>query len=263
MECKNCHTQLSDSSGYCYRCGGKVIRNRLTLRNLFEHFSETFFNYDNKFLQTFIALFRQPEEVIGSYINGTRKKYVDVISYFAISLTISGLQIFIINKFFPELMNMDMLGQKGAEEFNKKNLSFTQEYHSLLYMLGVPIYALISRVVFWGQKTFNYTEHLVINMYLSAHFAIVSAILVILTSAFGLNFVLSAFMVLSLQIVYSAYCFKRILNMEIGTLIFKTILFLFVLFFTMLLLIIVTTSIMYLTGDLQQIIEAQKTAKGI
>lgn len=54
MNCKNCKTSLSDESDYCNSCGGKIIRNRLTIRNLFEHFSEEFLNYDNKLFQTFI-----------------------------------------------------------------------------------------------------------------------------------------------------------------------------------------------------------------
>lgn len=62
MACKNCNTELTTDSEYCYHCGAKVIRNRLTIKNLFEHFSEQFLNYDNKFLQTFILLFKKPEE---------------------------------------------------------------------------------------------------------------------------------------------------------------------------------------------------------
>jgi hypothetical protein len=92
MDCKNCQTSLSETAEYCYHCGGKIIKNHLTIRNLFEHFSEAFLNYD-RFLQTFIGLFTAPEEVIGCYISGTRKKYVNVISYFAIAITISDLQL--------------------------------------------------------------------------------------------------------------------------------------------------------------------------
>lgn len=64
MDCKNCNTSLVEIQNFCSDCGAKVIRNRLTIRNLFEHFSATFLNYDNKFLQTFIGLFTKPEEII-------------------------------------------------------------------------------------------------------------------------------------------------------------------------------------------------------
>ena len=97
MNCKNCKTTLEESDDYCRNCGGKVIRNRLTIKSLFHHFSETYFNYDNKLLRTFLTLFSKPEEVIVGYINGTRKKYVDVIGYFALAITLSGLQIFFLS----------------------------------------------------------------------------------------------------------------------------------------------------------------------
>ena len=106
MHCKNCNSELSELSTYCDQCGGRVIKNRLTLKSLFLHLSETFFNYDNKLLRTFLNLFKAPEDVIGGYISGVRKKYVDVISYFALALTITGFEWFILNKFYPEAIDM-------------------------------------------------------------------------------------------------------------------------------------------------------------
>src|SRR5690606_26236828 len=137
---------------YCGSCGGKVIRNRLTIKNLFADFSQQFLNYDNTFLKTFIALFKKPEDVIGGYINGTRKKYVNAITYFAIALTLSGLQIFILNKFFPEVMNLKSMSLEGMEDMQQDNMAFMQEYQSILYMLMVPVYALISKFVFLKFK---------------------------------------------------------------------------------------------------------------
>lgn len=53
MSCKNCLTELSEQGEYCKNCDVKVIKKRLSFRNLFVHLSETFFNYDNKLLRTF------------------------------------------------------------------------------------------------------------------------------------------------------------------------------------------------------------------
>ena len=79
MNCKNCEISLTGTDDFCKNCGAKVIKNRLTLKNLFLHISETFFNYDNKLLKTILHLFTKPEYVIDSYVNGVRKKYINPI----------------------------------------------------------------------------------------------------------------------------------------------------------------------------------------
>jgi hypothetical protein len=78
MNCKNCQTALSVESDFCYKCGGKVIRNRLTVKNLFNYFLESFFNYDNKFFQTITNLITNPKDVIDRYVNGTRKSILSL-----------------------------------------------------------------------------------------------------------------------------------------------------------------------------------------
>lgn len=261
MNCKNCQTLLDSSNSFCSNCGAKVIKNRLTLKNLLSQFTEQFLNYDNKFLQTFIHLFTKPEIVIGGYINGVRKKYVNVISYFAIALTLAGFQMFILNKFFPELLDVKMISQEGMEDIQANNISFVEEYQSIIYMLLVPVYALISKIVFYSIKTYNFTEHLVINMYLSAHFSIVSSLVVFICSFLGINYFLAGSLIIPVQIVYSAYGFKRLFNLSFKSIVIKTILFLIVSFIVFILYSIIVAILMYSNGDFQNIIEAQKAAK--
>ena len=156
MKCKNCNTEILPDHDYCSSCGAKVIRNRLTIKNLFQHFSEQYFNYDNKLLKTFVHLFTKPEVVIEGYITGTRKTYVNVVSYFAIAITLSGLYLFIVNKFFPGAMKLpEFMQTPGQEEFQSKNMAFVQEYQSLLMMLYIPFYAIMAKLVFIGFKKYN------------------------------------------------------------------------------------------------------------
>ncbi|NMH86593.1 DUF3667 domain-containing protein [Flavivirga algicola] len=260
MLCKNCNKSLNPDVNFCDFCGAKVIRNRLTIKNLFEHFSETFLNYDNKLLQTFIKLFTQPEIVIESYIRGTRKKYVNVISYFAIALTISGFQMFVSNKFFPELMNIDFLAQKGAEDFQRNNMNFVQEYQSFVYMLIVPVYALISKVIFFDFKKYNYTEHLVANMYITAHLSICSSLLILVTFFFGVNFGIVGLLSIPIQIFITAYYFKRLFNLNLKSIILKTVFFLLILTVLFIVFSFFVAITMYYDGTLDQIKEAQKAA---
>ncbi len=262
MTCKNCENSIQTHHNYCYTCGAKVIRNRLTFKALFAHFMEQYVNYDNKFIQTFIKLFSKPEEVIGSYISGTRKKYVNVISYFALALTISGIQLYILNKYFPEVLDLSAITVQGQEDMANKNMQFIQEYQSIMMMLYVPIYALVSRIVFLKNKTYNYTEHLVIFMYILAQISLISAIGTIFCAFFGITIGVISAISMPLQVLYSAYCLKRLYNLDLAGIILKTLIFILIMVVLFVIASILMAVIMYLNGDMQEMIKAQQEAKG-
>lgn len=260
MNCKNCNNQLPTNSDFCNICGGKVIRKRLTFKNLFEHISETFFNYDNKLLRTIIDLFKKPEVVIDSYIQGVRKRYVNPISFFGLAITVTGLYILILNKFYPEALDFSNFAVEGQEEFQKKNMSFVQEYMSILMMLYIPIYALIARITFVGLKKFNYTELLVVLLYWQSQISIISSIIIIIGAMFGISQGILSMVFLPIMMLYAAYVFKRLYQLSFGEIILRTFLFLIVLGVVLLLCTIIVVAIMLITGDMQQMIEAQRAA---
>ncbi len=226
MFCKNCQAELAEISDYCYSCGGKVIKNRLTLKHLLNYFVETFFNYDNKFLQTIINLIVYPKDVIDTYVSGTRKRYIEPLSFFAISLTLSGLYIFIVRQYLPELFEFSELYQNDAQkEFANKITDITTEYVSLLNFAIIPALALISRIVFYNNR-YNYTEHLVIcffTMSLFSMFSVVSTLIIaalfptsLLTVSMGLYF-----------IFFFYYCFvmKQLFDLSFKQLLVKIVIF--------------------------------------
>ncbi|MCA0133851.1 DUF3667 domain-containing protein [Winogradskyella alexanderae] len=260
MLCKNCHTELNEHDDYCRNCGARVIRNRLTFRNLFEHLSETFFNYDNKLLRTVIDLFKKPEDVIVGYINGVRKKYVNPISLFGLALTITGIYMIIINKFFPEMIDFSNLAVEGQEEFQRRNTQFVQEYQSIIVMLYVPIYALMAKLVFFDKKRFNYTELLVVFMYIQAQISIVSAVLTIIIGIIGYSSSIVGMFMLLLMILYSAFALKRIYKLSFFDIVVRTLLFLVVLAITFVIFTVLLLVFMYFNGELQEMIQAQKAA---
>lgn len=246
MNCKNCQTVITPNTNFCNSCGAKVIRNRLTLKAIFTSFSEQFLNYDNKFLKTFLHLFSKPQEVIGGYINGTRKKYVNVISYFAIAITISGLQIFILQKFFPEVFELNIPTAKGQEEMQKKISEFTFEYNSFILMAFIPIFALMAKITFLNIKKFNYTELIVILMYINAQTTIFGSILAILFASLNLSFIYVSMILIPINIIYTAFCFKRLYGLSLKRIILKTLLFIVVLLVTYITFIILSTLIVFL-----------------
>ena len=261
MKCKNCYHDIIEHSDYCHHCGARVIRNRLTFRNLFEHISETFFNYDNKLLRTFIDLFRKPEDVIGGYIDGIRKRYVNPISYFGLALTLTGMYMLVVTKFYPETMDYSMFVMEGQEEFQARNMSFIQEYNSVLMMFYAPLYALMAVITFIGLSKYNYTEMIVVFTYIQAQSSVVTVVLGILTAILGWSQATIGIVIIILTILYSAYCLKRLYQLSVGQIIFRTFFFLVILFVFFVIMSIIMAVLMYLNGDIEQIIEAQKATR--
>lgn len=261
MECKNCHARLQETDNYCNNCGAKVIRKPITFRNFIADFSAQFLNYDNKFLQTFIVLFSNPKEVIGGYLQGTRKKYVNVISYFAIAITLSGLQIYIVNKYFPEILDLSAITAAGSEEFSKKNMEFVNEYQSLVMMLYVPIYAFLAKLVFWRNKKFNYAELVVIFTYILSQISIIGSVLTLAGAIIGIDMGSLILVLFPLQLLYSAYCLRYLYELGINGIVLRTLLFLLILAVFLFIVMIIVGFIMYFSGAFREVIDAQKGAQ--
>jgi len=220
VNCKNCNKPLNDTQKFCDDCGAKVIQNRLTPKILASQVNEQFISIDNKFLLTFIDLFKKPEAVIDGYIHGTRKKYIDVLQYFAISLTLAGIQVFLMETFFKEALDVssELINGFNASAANTdnpfNNLDFNDfnKYQGLIYIAGVPLSAFSSWIVYFilGNKRYNFTEHLVLNLYYSAQIIMISSILSILFLIFGLNYLIISSLIMVPAAVYLGYVLKDV-----------------------------------------------------
>ena len=249
MECKNCQTSLSDYSSYCSNCGGKVIKNRLTLKNLLAYFTETYFNYDNKFLQTCSKLITTPEDVIGGYISGVRKKYVDPVTFLAISFTLSGIYLFFFKDWLLGIMDFSNISTfyENQEKINEVFMDFIFDYNSLLYLLIIPGLALISWLVFLNKK-YNFTEHIVIYLYSMSFTSIVSIILTIITAWLSIDYLIFSIVLYVLMFIYHCYLLKRVFKLTAGQLVLKTLLFIPLFFLFYITITIVVVVVMILTG---------------
>lgn len=253
MDCKNCHSDLIPNADYCYHCGAKVIRNRLTIKNLFLHFAETFFNYDNKLLRTFIDLFKKPEAVIGSYVDGVRMRYVNPLNFFGVSLTFSGISILIIRRFYSEyldytkIFNLDMYNTEAKQILeNSSDTSF--EYGSLILSAMIPFMAVISIIVFYNKR-YNFTEHIIIYLYSMSAITILSVfvgqMLLFIAPEY---YVVYTFFVYVFMFLYYVYSLQRIFELNLTQLILKTLLFLIVFFVIYLGFSIIAAIYMLTTG---------------
>lgn len=217
-------------------CGAKIIKKRLTIRNLFADINEQFLNIDNKFLKTFIHLFTKPDVVIDGFINGTRKKYINVIQYLAISLTLLGVQLFILNKFYPDFFQAVFTDTQNylamypeetrpkIEEFMSDYYTFINEYQSLIYVLGIPFTAFVTRLAFLKEKLYNFTEHIVVNTYITAQYVIFSFFTYLVFAIFNLNIEVLVTISIVLYMFYYGFVFYKTHNLSIVTIILRFLL---------------------------------------
>lgn len=221
MNCKNCETSLNEHIRFCPLCGAKVVRNRLTIKNIWFDINEQFFNIDNKLFKTIFHLFTKPEAVINGFIDGTRKKYIHVIQYFAISLTLVGLQVFVMNTFFKESMIIDggffeALDKTAKAQkdnpFNNINYEDFNNYISLYYTLSIPFSAISTWVAYRvvGVNRFNFTEHIVINLYYYAQAIIITSLFTMVLLCFGLNYMIISTITTVFILIYFFHVLKRV-----------------------------------------------------
>lgn len=162
----------------------------------------------------------------------------------------------------PESMDFSILTAPGQEELQNKNMSFIQEYQSLFMMFYIPMYALIARITFVGLRRFNYTEFLVIFMFTQAQIPIVSAFSTVILAMCGITHGVISLIMLPLMIIYNAFVLKRLYKLTIGSMIAR-ILFFVILGVCFVIGGIIAAIIMFINGDFQEIMEAQKAAKEV
>ncbi|MFK7833884.1 MAG: DUF3667 domain-containing protein [Winogradskyella sp.] len=263
MDCKNCHKTLRDTQKFCDDCGAKVIRNRLTPKVLLTQVNEQFLSLDNTFLRTFIDLFKKPDIVIDGYINGTRKKYIDVITFYAVSLTILGFQMFLLQKLFPEFLESSnnaftdnfKVSSDGNDMASANFSNVMNNYQGVVFSIFMPLMAIGTWVVFMGKQKHNYTEHVVINLYIAAQTIFFSAIIFIFLAVINvLDFLTATFIVSIPTILYGAYVFKKIYQSSyINALLrYLAAYIIYMIVFTVIIVLIVIIALIYalLTGKI-------------
>ncbi|AXT19292.1 DUF3667 domain-containing protein [Flavobacteriaceae bacterium AU392] len=239
MNCKNCNTPLSIyATNYCLHCGARVIKNRLTFKGLVEQAGEEFFNIENKPLRTFIHLFTKPKAVIDGYINGTRKKYVNPISFIAISLAFSAIQFFIINTFFNDFINNPNIQSTQNTNANsiieqvRSSMSFAGDYSSIIIFITIPVMALISYIVFINYRKYNFVEHTVIYLYTYSVTTIlgflVTIALFLLKNIIDNSLIWVSLLTIPTMLSYNSYVLKKLFDLKWITLIWKTFLFIII-----------------------------------
>ncbi|MFC4632537.1 DUF3667 domain-containing protein [Dokdonia ponticola] len=255
--CINCNEPLALDQRFCPNCGGKRVYNRITWRNLFEDFVDRFLNIENAFLRTFLTLFRKPEDVIGGYMKGMRKKYLTAFSYFAIAIAFAGVFAFIVKNWFLEDMiqaQTSFYTGDAAElqkSFTSKMLTKVIEYQSVVYFTMIPVLAIFSRIVFWNYKKYNLVEHFVIYLYGYSHISLITTTLSLLTIWNQTLYQIFSFVSIFILIGYMTFVLKRLFELDAGNTILKLGLFCLLIgsiFFVFFIVVVILSFVAMKTG---------------
>lgn len=264
--CKSCKFQFTITTHFCPNCGGRVIKNRLTLKSVFTEFLQNIFNLDNKFFSTLRDLTMCPQNVFIAYISGARRRYYNPVSLIAIAILLNTLtSSFLIEKtgaFYDQEFqeNAFELGYKGAggseEEFqeklkdkeyqeklerskqesietqNKIN-NFVQNNLGLVAYLNIPVYALIAYIVFMNKKLYNFAEMVSIVLYQNAYTTLVGFLLSFIFFILDINIFILTGLSFLIIFLYSNYSFQKLFKLNAKQLIVANLKFFLVSFILM------------------------------
>ena len=176
-------------------------------------------------------LFSKPEQVIDGYVKGVRKRYFNPFSYLLVSITLAG-----ISYYFLKDIAMQSIGGSNTTGNNFENQKFLEELMNLVFdyqafftAIIIPVYALISWVVFLNKKKYNYFEHIIIYIYASAQISILNFL--VATPMFFIQQDIAnviSLLISSLSIFYNTYILIRIFKLTFIQFIVKFLYFIFI-----------------------------------
>ncbi|WP_166638600.1 DUF3667 domain-containing protein [Maribacter spongiicola] len=233
------------------------MNDRITIKNISADAFQNIFGWDNRFFLTFRKLITAPQILIGEYLNGTRKKYINPFTFLGIG---SAIAIFVFNFFADDFLALQVDSNKQTIEMTSKIMSsrfgsdfdvesfkkdqlklitkmntLTLKYFNILVLLLIPIYTFIAKLVY--RKPYNYAEHLVINSFIQGiTFWAMTFIFVISIYTSPTIYLLSIFF----SIFFYTYAYGKLYNLTIAESILKIFLFIAILLGTIIALFILS-----------------------
>lgn len=160
-KCKNCDSIVSGN--FCHECGQGTNTERFTSMNMFHEFLHGFLHIEHGLGHTVKELLINPGEVLSGYLHGKRVRYANP---FTMIIIFGALTSLLMSKVNMDSLLVDL--HITAKDFvNTHSWQYSVQHFSYRILLGIPLYALISRI-FYYNKPYNYTEHLITNTFLRA-----------------------------------------------------------------------------------------------
>ncbi len=199
MICKNCQNEFEGN--FCNHCGQKASVRRLDLKYLVQDVPNSVFQLNRGFFFTVKEILTKPGHAIRNFIEGKRQAYYKPIAFLIVVSTIYILINYFmgVNSLVEDVLTGIEIGARAEED--ESNLFFTKwlpKYQIYVPFFVLPLFSIASYLAF-RKSDYNYVEHFVLNVYITAQqFIIYSAFafvisddgpLVLLQFIIGIGFV--------------------------------------------------------------------------
>lgn len=177
--CQNCENLITEN--FCSNCGQKRYK-RIDKKYLIDEFQYTILHTNKGFFYTIKNLFKNPGKTAREFIDGNRVNHYKPI---LLAFVLTGISTFISFKLIGlndmqaaaihSYQNNDEQVQKLTEYAVTEFMKFFTNYFTIIIMLSIPIFALISKICFkkWNH---NYYEHIVMNAFFYSAYVIYTII---------------------------------------------------------------------------------------
>lgn len=180
MECKNCGAEVTGV--FCHDCGQKKSIGRLNYRYFIDEVLSSLFQVEKGLFFTARALSTSPGTSIRDYLRGKRAPHFKPLAYLLVT---SAVYVFLAFLFEFNTYSKDFLSgfSVGVEEhktmleqraINGFNWLANNQIYSLL--LTIPMFSIGSYLAFFSAG-YHYLEHLILNVYITAHQLLIYALL--------------------------------------------------------------------------------------
>ncbi|WP_167605029.1 DUF3667 domain-containing protein [Maribellus sediminis] len=218
--CPNCNSTHIDN--YCLKCGQKIYQKRFTTKGFFEVIGNAL-NIERGFLYTVVWLFRNPGKVVGDYLKGKTKIYINPLNYILIIAGAYAFLVLSLNILDSSLATTNSIlqndgAQPSAEvmEMQLRWIEFVKKYMNFIPILMIPFASLISKWYYNKRKLF-YGEHLIINTFIFAQSILISVLFSPVLMMFPVILKIYPIINFSFTIIYFTFAFFLIYQKSVIT----------------------------------------------
>ncbi|MCM5528430.1 DUF3667 domain-containing protein [Parasegetibacter sp. NRK P23] len=171
--CLNCASQVTEN--FCGKCGQKKYK-RIDRKYIWDELQYTIFHTNKGLLYSVKSTLKNPGKTAREFIEGNRvNHYKPILMVFVLSGISAFVSFKVLN--FKEVLSTYFAQQHMNSKLMADMMTFMSSYSSILMLLYIPMFALITKIAFrkWGH---NYYEHVVMNAYILSFYTLASIILV-------------------------------------------------------------------------------------